>query len=143
MFPFLQETHTNKDSEIEWGLWWEGKFTLSHGTHNSAGVATLFSANMNVNILNVEEVVEGRLLLTQVEYEGIMFVFVNVYAPNSGPERQNLFMTLRNAIKEYDGGVCLVIGGDWNCTTVFTFDRNGEEPYSQSSVTLSKIMHEF
>ncbi len=78
---------------------------MSHGTH-SAGVATLFSANMNVNILNVE----GRLLLTQVEYEGIMFVFVNVYAPNSGPERQNLFMTLRNAFKEYDGGVCLVIG---------------------------------
>ncbi len=38
--------------------------------------------------------------------------------------------------------MCLVIGGDWNCTTVFTFDRNGEEPYSQSSVTLSKNMHE-
>ncbi len=54
-----------------------------------------------------------------------MFVFVNVYAPNSGPERQNLFMTLRNAIKEYDGGVCLVIGGDWNCTTVFTLTGMG------------------
>lgn len=36
---FLQETHTNKDNEIEWGMWWEGKFVLSHGTHNSAGIA--------------------------------------------------------------------------------------------------------
>ncbi len=52
-------------------------------------------------------------------------------------------MILRNAIKKYDDGVCLVIGGDWNCTTDFTVDRNGEEPYSQSSVTLLKIMHEF
>ncbi len=68
-------------------MWWEGKFSLSYGTHHSIWVATSFSANMNVDILNVEEVGEGRLLLTLVENEGIMFIFVNIYAPNSGPER--------------------------------------------------------
>lgn len=56
-----------KDNEIEWGMWWEGKFALSHGTYNSARVAMLFSANMIVNILNVENIVEGQLLLTQIE----------------------------------------------------------------------------
>ncbi len=27
----LQETHSDRSNEIEWGLWWEGKYTLSHG----------------------------------------------------------------------------------------------------------------
>lgn len=52
---FLKKNkNTNKDNEIECGIWWEGECALSRGTHNSAGVATLFSVNMNVNILNVE-----------------------------------------------------------------------------------------
>lgn len=140
---FLQETHTNKDNEIEWGMWWEGKFVLSHGTNNSAGVAILFSSNMNINILNIDKIVEGRLLLTEIEYEETVFVLVNIYAPNNGPERKDLFMKLRDAVQKYDESVCLVIGGDWNCTTDFIVDRNGEEPHSQSAATLLSFIHEF
>ncbi len=66
---FLQETHTDNDNEVEWGLWWKTNFALSHGTRNSAGVAILFSED--VNILKIEEIVKGRLLLTQIEHNGI------------------------------------------------------------------------
>lgn len=106
---FLQETHTNKDNEIEWGMWWEGKFVLSHGTNNSAGVAILFSSNMNINILNIDKIVEGRLLLTEIEYEETVFVLVNIYAPNNGPERKDLFRKLRDAVQKYDESV----SGNW------------------------------
>ncbi len=41
----LQDCYRSND--IEWGLWWEGKYALSHGSSTSAGVAVLFS-----NILN-------------------------------------------------------------------------------------------
>lgn len=52
---FLQETHSNTENESEWDRWWEGKCVLSHGTNLSSGVAILFSKNINVNILVVEE----------------------------------------------------------------------------------------
>lgn len=40
---FLQETHSDKNNEVEWGLWWEGKYILSHGSNFSSGVAICFS----------------------------------------------------------------------------------------------------
>lgn len=82
---FLQETHTSNDNETRWGMWREGKYALSHGTNTSAGVAILFSKNLNVNILIVI-IVKGRTLLIKVEFEGTIFVLINVYAPNNGHE---------------------------------------------------------
>jgi len=79
---FLQETHTNLDNESEWRRWWEGASVLSHGTNNSAGIAILFSKDMNINILVVEEIVKGRMLLVKMQYEGSVFALINVYAPN-------------------------------------------------------------
>lgn len=140
---FLQETHTSNDNETQWGMWWEGKYALSHGTNTSAGVAILFSKKLNVNILSVDEIVKGRALLSKVEIEGITFVLINVYAPNNGLERVVFFMELRSVIQKFDDTVCMIIGGDWNCTTNFLVDRNGEEPHNQSSMQLLKIINEF
>lgn len=39
----LQETHSDTENEIEWGLWWKGQHIRSHGTNLSAGIAFLFS----------------------------------------------------------------------------------------------------
>lgn len=52
-------------------------------------------------------------------------------------------MELRSVIQKFDDNVCMVIGGDWNCTTNFIVDRNGEEPHNQSSMQLLKIINEF
>ena len=35
----------------------------------------------------VEERVKGRLLVVKAKYERFNIVFINVYAPNSGPSR--------------------------------------------------------
>ncbi len=39
---FLQETHSDINNEVDWGLWSDGQFVLSHGTNLSAEVAILF-----------------------------------------------------------------------------------------------------
>lgn len=49
-------------------------------------------------------------------------------------------MKLNESLKKIDDDVCITVGGDWNCTTDFTINRN-EEPHNQSSLVLSKIMN--
>ncbi len=46
---FLQETHSDINNEVDWGLWSDGQF-VSHGTNLSAEVAILFPKELNVNI---------------------------------------------------------------------------------------------
>ncbi len=138
----LQETHSDKSNEIEWGLWWEGKYALSHGSSTSAGVAVLFSKILNVENFKIEEVVAGRVLCVHTEIERIKFVFINVYAPNVGSERIELFLKIKSHISQYDNFFCIVMAGDWNCTEHFNVDRNSEEPHFQSGVVLSKLIEE-
>ncbi len=132
----LQETHSDKSNEIEWGLWWEGKYALSHGSSTSAGVAVLFSKTLN------KEVVAGRVLCVHADVERIQFVFINVNAPNVGSERIELFLKIKSHISQYDKNVCIVMAGDWNCTEHFNVDRISEEPNFQSGAVFFKLIQE-
>lgn len=138
----LQETHSDKSNEIEWGLWWEGKYALSHGSNLSAGVAILFSNKLTVDIKGVEEVENGRILCVNVEIEGIKFLFINVYAPNIGVERVELFLKFKRYLLQCDKDLCIVMAGDWNCTENFKLDRTREEPHFQSGLVLSDLVKE-
>ncbi len=91
---FLQETHSTVSNEVDWGLWWEGERVLSHGTNLSAGVAVLFSPALKVNILSKTEIEPGRLVAVRAEIRNLSFLFVNIYAPNSGADRLQLFVKL-------------------------------------------------
>ena len=83
---FLQETHSDKVNEIDWGLWWKGQYVLSHDTNFSAGVAILFSPGLDVNVISTTEIVTGRALVVREEIQDISFCFINIYAPNQGSD---------------------------------------------------------
>lgn len=133
---FLQETHSSPADEVDWGLWWEGSYTLSHGTNFSAGVAVLFRTTVNATVLSFNKVVKGRLLIVRAEIESIVFCFVTVYGPNQGRERVVFFTLLKNKLIKYQQDH-LIIAGDFNCTLDFIMDRIGEEPHLQSSQSLN------
>lgn len=80
----LQETHS--DNETEWALWIQVSCVLSHGTNFKGGASICFFTKLNFNILSSVEIVRGRALVVVVKIEKIPFSFINVYAPNSGPE---------------------------------------------------------
>lgn len=88
---FLQETQSDIANEVKWGMWWTGQYVLSHNTNVSAGVAILFSPDLRVKVLKTEESVKGRLVLVKVVIDGVIFYFVNVYAPNVGHDRVSFF----------------------------------------------------
>ena len=139
---FLQETHTDHENEIEWGISWKGNYFLSHGTRSSAGVAILFSPGLIANIKSQTELVPGRVLVIRAEIEGFYFGFINVYAPNQGVDRIEAFKKIHSYLQQSNQNECVVMGGDWNCTTNFTTDRTGEEPHLPSSFKLVQLISE-
>ena len=91
---FLQETHSDINNEVDWGLWWTGHYTLSHGTNLSAGVATLISPGLDIKVTSTSEIMAGRAVAVKAEICGFIFCLINVYAPNQGPDRLALFQKL-------------------------------------------------
>lgn len=139
---FLQETHSSLDNETEWGMNWEGNYFLSHGTNFSAGVAILFSQHLHLTNVSVCEVEEGRFQIVQATIKGIAFVFINIYAYNTGAARIELFHKLNDKLKQFNSNSVIVLGGDWNCTTHHSVDRNAEEPHPPSASLLNSIVEE-
>ena len=98
----------------------------------------MFAPSANATVLSSVEVVKGRALIVKAEIHHAAFVFVNVYAPNHGPDRVRLFSTLVNELQKYHDEQ-IIMGGDFNCTLDFTLDRTHEEPHPQSSLHLKNI----
>lgn len=74
---------------------------------------------MDLNILSTIELEKGRVLIVKAEIKGIVCLFVNVYAPNKGPDRVELFKKLQDTLRQQNDDICVIMGGDWNCTTNF------------------------
>ncbi len=65
-----------------------------------------------------------------------------MYVHTSGAGRLRLFRKLNDTLKELDSSTVTVMGGDRNCTTQHTVDRNSEEPHPPSGSLLSSMVAE-
>ncbi len=137
---FLQETHTDVNNQIQWLSEWKGQAILSHGSSVSAGVAILLPPDYKDQPVSIFEIVSGRLLRVDVVTHGIVFSFVNVYAPNIGSEHVIFFEKLKTALSHISHDRTIVLVGDFNCTLSHTLDRNHEEPHSKSADVLQSLI---
>ncbi|CAM5093486.1 unnamed protein product [Natator depressus] len=112
---FRQETHMDPTPEDSWQLDWGDRVYFSHLTVRTSGVATLFSPNLQLEVLGVAEGVPERLLHLWVRMEGLMVNLINIYAP-SGPERLQFYQQASAFLGTLDPHECLVLGGDFNNT---------------------------
>ncbi|CAM2105908.1 unnamed protein product [Caretta caretta] len=124
---FLQETHTDPAAEDRWQLEWGDGVYFIHFTIWQAGVATLFSPNLQPEVLGVTEAVPGHLLHLQVRMEGLVVNLVNIYAPQMSSRRPQFYQRVSDFLGTLDSHECLVLGGDFN-TTLEEQDRSGAEP---------------
>lgn len=97
---FLQETHSDSYNENEWVRGWKGESVFTHGTNTSAGAAILFRRGLDIKILTTTEVQKGRAVAVHALVLGQPFVFVNIYAPNTGAERVAFFKTVHDFFKK-------------------------------------------
>ena len=75
---------------------------------------------------------KGRLLVVKAKYEHFNIVFINVYAPNSGPDRVQFLNELSLVLNQCVPEDYLFLGGDFNCTANDKYDRNHTEPHARS-----------
>jgi len=77
--------------------------------------------------------------MVKANIEGLVYCFINIYAPNIGSERIEFFNNVKKALELNDFDY-LILGGDWNCTVDFNNDRLSEEPHLQSSRNLKSLL---
>ncbi|CAM2118584.1 unnamed protein product [Caretta caretta] len=134
---FLQETHTDPTAEDSWQLEWGDRVYFSHSTVWQAGAATLFSPDLQPEVLGVA--VPGHLLHLRVCIEGLVVNLINVYAPILGPERLQFYQQASAFLGTLDSHECLVLGGDFN-TTLEKRDLSGTEQSPATVDTLQEIV---
>ena len=137
---FVQETHSDCINECNWKREWEGEVVLSHKSSSSGGVGILFSKSFTPASFEVEQVIEGRLLVVRAVFELYKLVFINVYAPTTGPQRVLFLHTLSTRLSQIDTEDFLFLGGDLNCTEFDSYDRNHLEPHKASQSALRKLI---
>ncbi|CAM2114488.1 unnamed protein product [Caretta caretta] len=126
-------------AEDSWRLEWGDRVYFSHAMVRQAGVATLFSPDLQPEVLGVAEAMPGRLLHLRVRMEGLVVNLVNVYAPTSGPEQLQYYQRASAFLGALDSHECLVQGGDFN-TTLEEQDRSGTEQSPAAVDTLREIV---
>ena len=97
---FLRETHSNKEEEKKWCDDLNGQIHFSHGKTNSCGVLIAFLGVPNYYVKSEISDNAGRILILEVEIDGIYFLLVNFYNANTETEQlkiiQNLSTLLNN-----------------------------------------------
>ncbi|CAM2101782.1 unnamed protein product [Caretta caretta] len=81
----------------------------------------------------------SRLLHVQACVEGLILNLVNVYAPNTGPDRVRFYWQALAFLGTLDPHECLVLGGDFN-TTLEDQDRSGLKSSPATTSILREIM---
>lgn len=112
--------------------WAYGQSVWSGDNKNRAsGVAILFNSQ-HFHIQRVERVIDGRLLLVDIEGKGAKFRVINIYCPTESQDRLMVLQAIQNLTH---CGREVIIGGDFNCI-VDIADRR-----STSSVKLDASSH--
>uniref|UniRef100_A0A3B5R4A8 Reverse transcriptase domain-containing protein n=1 Tax=Xiphophorus maculatus TaxID=8083 RepID=A0A3B5R4A8_XIPMA len=137
---YLQETHSDCNTETDWGREWRGEVVLSHGTSQSAGVGFLFSKAFTPNSMDIEHVVQGRCLLVRACFDHFSLVFINVYAPIVNTEKRRFFEKIGERLGDCGSEDYVFIGGDFNCTENDVLDRNHAEPHPAAQHVLRQLV---
>ena len=120
----LQETHADHSVISTWQNEWPGLSCWSAASPTSAGVALLFSQNLNISILCEQSDTQGRVLRVSVELDQNKLQFLCVYGPNPAllSASNHFFRGLESYI---DQDLPLILLGDFNMVELPFEDRYG------------------
>ena len=112
----LQETYCTQSFVTKFNKGWTGDIVhcVSNSSH-SRGVCILFSKSLNYKLVSHYCCNQGRILIVNVEIDGIGYSIVNIYAPNNAQERIRFFTHVKSLIHSHVlFPTKLLLGGDFN-----------------------------
>lgn len=131
-----------QDNYCKYEEMWDSGLSVWSGdnSNRAAGVAILFKGK-GFDIRAIRRVVDGRLLVVDVDWCGVKVRLINVYCPVDLPERLDLLSRLSPLL------VCnfnIIIGGDFNCL-ISKKDRKSQTEFylDSSSRVLQTIIEDF
>lgn len=110
---FLQETHFDKDIEMDVRNKTEFELYCSHGNTSSRGVAIFIKRSFDHKVISCFKDEEGRIILLNIEIDDCIFSMLCLYAPNCKSSRNIFFKKVDSMLKEHGIGIPIV-AGDFN-----------------------------
>lgn len=96
---------------------------------NARGVAILVRRSLQCRIINQINDEEGRILLIEVEVQGLVVTFGSLYAPTQDkPAEQIKFLDSLEKYLETFSQANIILGGDFNCLLNPSLDRSTTIP---------------
>ena len=75
---FLQETHSKKETELQWKSEWGSEIMLSHGSCNSRGVAILLKRGVDFSVQSKILDPVGRFIILKADIADTTYVLINI-----------------------------------------------------------------
>ena len=113
-----------------------GDVFFNHGTSNSTGVAILFKRNTNIKIISHKIIIQGRVILLEVDCDSVMYCLVNVYSPNN--DDVDFLKTVFLETLGWSRDDFVIVAGDWN--TVLNNDLEKMGVLKLMPITKHKII---
>ena len=139
---FLQETHSNKEEEKKMCDDLKGQIHFSHSKTNSCGVLIAFLGVPNYYFKSEISDNAGRILILEVEIDGIDFLLVNFYNANTETEQLKITQNLSTLLKQFEHchNKNVIFVGDFNLFFNRKLESSGGNPIVKIR-SISKIFN--
>ena len=137
----LQETYCTQSFIKTFDKNWHGKvFHSVSDSEHSKGVCIMFKKDLNFKLISQHNCYQGRLLVLNIELNGVGYSIANIYAPNNVQERIAFYTHVRAQIDVNVLYNNLLLGGDFNSVTA-SYDRKTKK-LDGTSNHLKNLMHD-
>lgn len=112
---FIQESYVDRVGKAEsFQNEWGGIGFWSFGGMRSAGVGILFKKNKGIRVMDELRDTDGRVMSVLVQWGGVGYTFMCVYAPTEMSDRKSFFGKLHQYVFP---NTLLIVAGDFNCVS--------------------------
>ena len=138
----LQETYCTKGFAPKMKKGWDGDIMHSFSTSpHSKGVSILIAKGLPYNVISTHCDNDGRMILINLELNGVEYSICNVYCPNDLSDRLKFLGALKLFVNAHAvSNKHILVGGDFNCVDSMVDKSSGT--LDKSSTELGNILEE-
>ena len=112
----------------------EMSFFFAQGSNYDCGVIIQLKSVLDFNPRTISYDDEGRSIITEAEVQGLLFLIVNIYAPNKVQDQCRFWISYTNILKTVLLMRRIILRGDFNVALNFDLYCSSGRPFRKDSV---------